>query len=330
MYRSPLPATKDEAAAPDRAVKRSTAYHGLMQWLNYHHLLYFYAAAKEGSISKASKTLAISHPTISTQIRQLERRLGERLFERVGRRLELTDIGRIVYNYAQEIFGLGDEMVDAVKGRPTGRPLRVVVGVADVIPKLLAYRLIHSAISSVGDVHLVCREAPPDDLFGRLASHSLDVVLTDTPLVGHDRVRSFNHLLTEYNIAFFAGTKVAPAMKKKFPKSLDGAPMLLPTTDSTLRRALDQWFDAKNIEPKIVAEFEDSALLKVFGQVGFGAFAAPAIIANEICEQYDVRVIGEAGEIRERIYAVTIERRIVHPVVSALAESARALDRAGK
>lgn len=294
-----------------------------MEWLNYHHLLYFWTVAKEGSIAKASKTLRLAPATISGQIRMLEEALDQELFSRTGRSLVLTDTGQVVYRYAEDIFSLGRELRETLKGRPAGRPVKLRVGVADVIPKLIAHRLLQPALAMPEPVHLVVREARADQLLAELSLHELDVVITDTPVTGAARVRAFNHPLGETGITFFATPNLAKRYRTGFPKSLERAPLLLPTETSTLRRALDHFFDATGVRPQIVAEFDDSALLKVFGEHGAGLFAGPTMIEKEIGEQYGVVPIGRTDVIRERFYAVTVERKIKHPAAVAIAEAAR-------
>ena len=294
-----------------------------MKWLNYHHLHYFWLVAREGTLARASKELRLAPSTVSGQIHALERSLGERLFTRSGRRLVLTETGRLVYRYAEEIFTLGRELRSAVEGAPVGPPSSLLVGIADVVPKLVARRLLEPALRQPEPLRLVCREDKPERLLAELAVHNLDVVLTDAPVGPSIRVRAFSHLLGECGIDFFATAELAHAHKRRFPKSLDGAPMLLPTENTALRRSLDAWFSARGVRPRVVGEFDDSALLKVFGQTGLGIFPAHSVIADEVERQYQVRVIGSADPVRERFYAISIERKLKHPAVVAISEEAR-------
>lgn len=294
-----------------------------MQWINYHHLLYFWMVAKEGSIAAAAKRLHLSQPTISTQIRTLESNLGVELFDRSGRRLELTETGRLAYRYAEEIFSLGREMVDVLHERPTGKPLRMVVGVTYVVPKLIAYRLLAPALALDKGVHVTCQEDKFDRLLGQLARHELDMVISDVPLGPAISVKAFNHLLGSCGVSFFAAPSLSPRLGPQFPACLDRAPFLLPMPGSSVRRELDRWFDKHDMRPEIVGEFDDSALLKVFGQSGVGLFAGPTAIEAEIIAQYGVEVVGRTDEILERFYAITIERRLKHPGVVAISENAR-------
>lgn len=279
--------------------------------------------AREGSIVRAAAQLHLAEPTISAQIARLERSLGIKLFERAGRNLRLTDTGRLVQRYADEIFSLGRELTDAVRGRPTGQPLRLVVGVPDVLPKLIVFRLLQPAFQLPEPVRLVCHEGKLEELVGALATHELDVVLSDAPLAPNVRVKAFNHLLGQCGVAFFAAPALARELRDGFPQSLAAAPLLLPSEATTLRRLLDQWFDEHDIRPNIVAEFQDSALLKVFGQEGLGAFPAPAAIVEEIQRQYRVRHVGTLNNLHERYYAISIERRLKHPAVVAVSAAAK-------
>ena len=294
-----------------------------MEWLNYHHLLYFWMVVREGGISKAAEKLRLSQPTISAQIRQLEDSLGERLFERHGRTLVPTDVGRLAYRYADEIFGIGREFMETLRGRPAGRPLQLTVGVANAVPKLIVYRLLRPAAQGPEAIHLVCREGEPEQLIVDLAAHALDVVITDAPVPGQVRVKAFNHLLGESDTAFFAPATLAASLRRRFPQSLTGAPMLLPTTNTALRRALDEWFEKHGLRPRIVGEFEDTALMKVFGHGAAAVFPAPAAIEQDIARFYGVRVVGRIDAVRERYYAISVERRLKHPGVVAITSAAR-------
>lgn len=294
-----------------------------MDWLNYHHLLYFWVVAREGSIARACEQLHLAQPTISSQLRKLEKSVGAKLFKRVGRNLVLTETGQLVLRYADEIFALGRELTDVLQGRPTGSPLQFLVGVADVLPKLVAYRLLESALSLPEPIRLTCEEGKLDYLLTELAAHRFDVVLSDTPLGSLVNVRAYSHLLGQCLVTVFGVGKLARMYRPRFPMSLNGAPLLLPMRNTALRRSLDQWFDAHNIQPRIVGEFEDSALLKVFGGAGVGLFAAPSAIATEVCRQYRVRAIGELPGVRERYYAISVERKLKHPAVVAISEAAR-------
>ena len=294
-----------------------------MQWLNYHHLLYFWTVAKEGGISRASEKLHLAQPTLSSQIRKLEQNIGANLFDRVGRSMVLTDTGHTVYRYADEIFTLGRELTDTLQGLPGRDSVQLTVGVPDVLPKLVVYRLLKPVLDVEPQVQLVCYEGKLNDLIAELALHRLDIVLADSPLTPAMHVKAFNHLLGESGVTIFGKGSIVAKYKRSFPKSLHGAPMLLPTQNTTLRRALEQWFDENSIRPAAVHEFEDSAVMKVFGQHGEGLFASPTAIEEEICRQYRVRVVGRIDEIKERFYAISVERRLKHPAVVRISEAAR-------
>ena len=291
--------------------------------LNYHHLLYFWTIAREGTISAACQRLGLAQPTISKQLQQLERSLGERLFDRVGRNLVLTKFGQMVFLYADEIFSLGRELQEVVEGRPADRPQRFVVGIQDVLPKLIANRLLKPAFDAEDPIHIICHEGKHVDLLGELAVHRLDLVLSDAPVTPGVNVRAYNHLLGECGIAFFAQPGMAKKYSRNFPESLHGAPMLLPGSTSAVRRDLDQWFSNREIVPNIVGEFDDSALMKVFGQDAVGVFPSPDVIETEICRQFRVKVVGRISDVRERYYAISVERRLKHPAVVAIFEAAR-------
>lgn len=294
-----------------------------MAWLNYHHLYYFWTVAREGSITRACEVLHLTQPAVSAQLRTLERALGERLFERRGRLLVLTGIGRIAYRYAEDIFTLGRELQETLAGQPTGRPARLVVGVVDAMPKLMAYRLLETTMRAPEPVRLLLREGPADRLLAELAIHTIDVVLSDAPVPSTVRVKAYSHLLGECGVTIFGAPSLVDAYRRRFPSSLDGAPFLLPTDGTTLRRSLNDWFAELGVKPTVLAEIEDSAVLKVFGQAGLGLFAAPTAVEREIRRQYGVRVVGRVNGIRERFYAISAERRIRNPAVQRIYDAAR-------
>jgi len=295
-----------------------------MEWLNYHHLLYFWVVAKEGSIVRASAELRLAHPTISGQIHRLEEVLGEKLFARKGRNLVLTDVGRVAFRYADEIFALGREFLDTVKGRSAGQQLRLVVGVSDVLAKSIVHQILEPVFHLKEEVRVVCRENRSTEAFmGDLAVNAIDIILSDAPAGPGTSVRAFSHPLGDCGLAFFATPALARSYRRGFPHSLDGVPFMMPAADSTLRRALNEWFDAKNIRPKIVAELDDAALAKIFGEAGLGVFAAPDIVEKEVRKRYRVHLVGRANELRQHFYAISVERKIRHPAVVAILEAAR-------
>ncbi len=294
-----------------------------MEWLNYHHLHYFWMVAREGGLAPAAAKLRLSPPTLSAQINALESSLGEELFQKEGRRLVLTETGQVAYRYAEEIFSLGRELLGAVRGGSSNRPLRLAVGVGQSVPKLIAMRILEPLQKMAPKVQLICREEPPERLLAELAIHALDVVLTDAPSESSSSVKVFNHLLGESPLAIFGGPELLSTYRPGFPESLDGAPFLMPTAASATRRALEAWFDELGVRPTFVAEFDDSALLTSFAQGGMGLFAAPTAIQADIRRQYGLHRVGVAGGIKERFYALTGDRRLRHPALVTITETAR-------
>ena len=294
-----------------------------MEWLNYHHLFYFWKVLKAGGITRACEELRLAPPTISAQLSSFENQLGHKLLERSGRNLVPTEIGQMVFRYAEEIFALGQEMMDAIHQRPTGKPLRLVVGVDDVLPKEIAQELIDPALHLPQRVRLLCREAGLERLLAELAVHDLDVVLSDAPVTPTLNVRAYNHLLGECGVTWMGVQSLAVTYRRKFPKSLDGAPILLPTDDTAIRRGIDQWFESQGVRPSVVAEFEDFALLRAFGQRGTGIFPIPSVLEKQFHKMYGVRRIGTATGVVGRFYAVSVERKLKHPAVIAICEAAR-------
>ncbi|MCG6158275.1 LysR family transcriptional regulator [Rubinisphaera margarita] len=293
-----------------------------MDWLNYHHLLNFWLVAREGSVQKASEALYVTPASVSQQVRELERELGVKLLKKRGRGLVLTEMGEQVAEYASEIFATGRELLEVVKGRPTGRPLEFRVGIRDVMPKLLAYQLLQPALDLKPPVKLVCHEGDTPALVADLSVYRLDVVLSDTALDPYYRVRAYSHLLAESEVLIVAAAKLARKYRRTFPESLDRAPFLLPTEDSSLRRSLDLWFHERGLTPFIQGEFADSAMLKIAGNRGTGLLAIPAIIEEEVKSMYGLHRVGLVEGITERFYAISIERKLKHPGVAAIQEGA--------
>ena len=296
---------------------------GDMAWLNYHHLLYFWTVAREGTIARAGAQLHLTQPTISGQLRTLEKAVGTKLFNRVGRNLVLSDAGRIVYRYADEIFSMGRELQDTLQGRPPGRPLRLAVGVADTLPKVMVYQLLQPALHLADRVQLVCEQGKSEYLHTQLALNALDVVLTDAPLSPTTKIRAFNHLLGECGVSIMGAAKLAATYRRGFPKSLDRAPFLLPAENTALRRSLEQWFDSLQIKPEVRGEFDDTALLKIFGQHAAGLFAVRSVLERDTRRLYQARLVGRVESIRERCYAISAEKKLKHPAVVAITQGAR-------
>jgi LysR family transcriptional activator of nhaA len=291
--------------------------------LNYKHLHYFWVVATEGSIARASEQLHLTPQTISSQLSLLEGQLGEKLFRRSGRNLKLTEAGRLVLSYADEIFSLGGEMEELVHHFPTQRLQTFNVGIADVIPKHIAYRLLAPALQLPDQIRIICREGSVRSLLADLAVHRIDLVIADTPIPHGISVRGFNHPLGDSGISFFAAPAIANHLSGTFPHSLHGTAMVLPSEATEIRSSLLHWLDRHHIHPKIVGEFDDSALMKVFGQAGIGVFIAPTAIAIEIVQQYGVIPVGQTEEVRDRYYAISVERKIRHPAVVAVTKAAR-------
>lgn len=294
-----------------------------MEWLNYHHLLYFWMVVRTGSVAAASAELRLAPPTISVQIRRLEEQLGEKLLRRSGRHVVPTDMGQLVYRYADEIFALGRELLDAARGRPTGRPMHVVVGVHDVVPKSIARWLIEPALRLPGPVRITCREGTSQQLLAELSIHRVDVVLADSPIGPDLKVRAYNHLLGETQLSILGVPALARKYRRGFPKSLHGAPMLLPTQHTSVRRGLDQWFDSLDIRPRVVGEFDDSELSWEFGGNGLGVFSAPLVLETQLARLHNVQRIGVAPDVSARFYAISVERKLKHPAAIAICETAR-------
>ncbi|MCB1690213.1 MAG: transcriptional activator NhaR [Halioglobus sp.] len=295
----------------------------MMRHLNYNHLLYFWTVAREGSIAKATQSLHLTPQTISGQLKLLEESVGEPLFQRVGRGLAMTETGHMVYQYADEIFALGAELASRVK---TGRvivPAVLAVGVVNSIPKLVASRILQPVFDAEVPMRLVCIEGGLEGLLGDLAVHQLDLVLSDRTIPAGLSVKAFSHALGASEIALFGKKGSTRAYEKNFPQSLDKAPVLLPTMDNPIRRALDDWFDQNNISPTLVAEFEDSALMKAFGEAGNGIFPSPVAISREVEQKYHARCIGPASGVMETYYAISPERKLKHPAVLRIIEAAR-------
>ncbi len=291
--------------------------------INYKHLHYFFVVAKAGSIARASEQLHLTPQTISGQLGVLEESLGDALFSRSGRSLQLTETGRLVLSYADEIFSLGGELEQMVRERPLQRQLVFKVGITDVIPKSIAYRLLEPAFQLPESVRMVCREGEIKALLADLAVHKLDLIIADEMIPPHINVRGYNHALGGSGMSFFAAPQLADNLSGSFPQCLDGAPVLLPGARSGVCNDLVRWLDEQHIHPHVVGEFDDSALMKAFGQGGAGIFTAPSAIAQEVIRQYGVRMIGQTDQVQEQFYSISVERKISHPAISAINDTAR-------
>ena len=293
-----------------------------MAFLNYHHLRYFWEVARQGGVKPAADKLRISQSTISAQVQALETELGEPLFTRSGRGLTLTEAGQRVFSYADEIFRMGEELLEGMKQQPTTRPMRLQIGIADSLPKLLAYRIVKPVFQLPYRVQPVCREGKSPDLLAQLSAFRLDIVLSDEP--APSSLQAFNHLLGECGISFCATPALAASLKRSFPGSLNDAPALLPAANNAIRRSLEKWFHAQRIRPRVVAEFEDAALTNMAAVDGLGFVAMPALVAPEAVTRYGFQVIGQADECRGQFYAISAERKLAHPAVVAITSQAQA------
>lgn len=291
--------------------------------LNYKHLHYFWMVAKEGGIGRASEVLHLTPQTISSQIAQLENQFGKILFSRSGRSLELNETGRLVFGYADEMFSLGGELEEVLRDLPEGRTPVFRVGIAEVVPKSIAYRVLAPALDMPESVNMRCREGTVTSLLAELAVHRIDIIIADSPMPTGLSVRGYNHLLGECGLTFFAAPDLAAELQGEFPQNLDGAPFLLPGEATEIRGRLLRWFDHQRVRPRFAGEFDDSALMKAFGRGGVGVFVAPTPIGDEVEEQYGVKALGSTQQVKDYFYAISAERKISHPAVSRVTEAAR-------
>lgn len=294
-----------------------------MATLNYKHLRYFWMVAKSGSIARASKQLHLTPQSISGQISEFEVSLGVKLFRRVGRGLELTDTGQRMLGYAEQIFTLGNELMESLRDDALPQSIPFRVGIADSVPKMVAYRLVRPSLEHDESVKLICREGRLPMLLADLALHRLDMVIADRPMPDHLNVRCYDHFLGESGISIFAKKNLSTNASTAFPRLLDGAPFLMPGAEVALHARLLRWFEAERLHPRIVGEFDDSALLKAFGQAGDGFFAAPTAIENHVIRHYEVGVVGRIDTVREQVYAITNERKLTNPIITAVYQFAK-------
>lgn len=291
--------------------------------MNYKHLHYFWVVAKEGSIAKASEKLHITPQTISGQLSLLEERIGNALFSKVGRGLQLTETGNLVLRYADEIFELGRELNDVLRGAPVVGPSEFIVGAASALPKTIVYKIIEPALHMEHEISLSSKEGLVDTLLADLAIHKIDLVLSDTPITNSVNVKAYNHLLGESGLSCFVAPRLAKSYKKNFPYSLHNAPMLMPTPQYAIRQLIDGWLEQHEVRPLVCGQFDDSALMKSFGQAGIGAFFMSSAIEDEVCRNFNVRVVGRTTGVKQKFYAISAERKVRHPAVAAICDSAR-------
>ncbi len=293
-----------------------------MPALNYKHLHYFWTIVKCGGVARAAEKLHVTPQSISGQMKLLAEQIGEPLMRRTGRTVELTEAGRFVFEYADRAFGAFEELQGALTDAPGARQT-FRVGVSNVLGRSVAVAMLRPALQLHQPPRMICRDGRLPDLLGELAVHRLDLVLSDRPMDTSLNVRAFNHLLGECDVTFLAAPALARRVRGRFPQSLDGAPMLLPGESSALRPRLERWFEQHRVRPRIVAEFDDTALLKAFAQEGIGVFAALTLVADQIAKQFEVTPIGRVDEIVEQVYAISTERRVTHPAVLAISQTAR-------
>lgn len=294
-----------------------------MKNLNYKHLRYFWVVAKTGSIAKAAEQLFLTPQSISGQLTEFARSLGVELFQKAGRNLELTDAGRRVLGYADEIFSIGDELLDVIRNQPKKKAMNLRIGLADCVSKSMVHRLLEPAFNASESVKLICREGRLLSLLSELSIHRLDLIIADKPMPANLHVKGFNHLIGESSMALFGTSALIKKYKSKFPASLNQAPFLLIGEDAAVRVKINNWLAQQNIHPQIKGEFDDSALMKAFGQAGEGLFFAPAAIADDICQQYQVQKLADVGGVSEQLYVITTERQLTHPLVKIICKTGR-------
>ena len=294
-----------------------------MNRLNYKHLRYFWMVAKTGSIAKAAQQLHLTPQSVSGQLTEFAGVLGVELFRRAGRNLEITEAGREVLSYADEIFSIGDELLEAIHDQRAKKSIPLKVGIADSVSKFVAYRLLEPALKLAEPIRLICREGRLESLLSELSVHRLDMIIADRPMPSHLNVRGFNHLLGESGLTVFGANALVENLIGDFPECLNQAPFLLPGDDAAIRPKLERWLDNHNLHPVISGEFDDSALMKSFGQAGAGLFAAPSTNATHICEQYKVQVVGKIDSVMEQLYMISTERQLTHPAIVAISEKGR-------
>lgn len=292
-----------------------------MRWLNYQHFFYFWRVAKTGSVTEACRELRLAQPTVSAQLKVLEETLGEQLFTREGRKLKLTDVGRLAYRYADSIFSTGNEFLGVLDGRNPLEPRELKIGISDVVPKVIAYRLIETAFSESSSVK--CYEDRTERLLAELAVSELDLVISDSPIPPSVKVKAFNHFLGGCGVSFLAVSPLARRFRKKFPQSLFNAPLLVPTAEAELRREIDRWFDSLEFVPRYVGEFQDSALMKIVGREGKGILPVPSVVESEIKRDFNLELVGRTDAVKERFYLISVEKRLKNPLVKAIVERAQ-------
>lgn len=286
-----------------------------MKWLNYQHLFYFWNIAHHGSVTEASRILRLAQPTISAQIKTLEEIIGEKLFLRSGRNLKLTEVGYLVFDYAEKIFSLGDELIDVLEGGNIQIKKEFKIGISDVIPKTLAFKIIEPVFTNLNNFKVICLEDKTDKLLADLAIGTLDLVISDREIPSHIKIKGYSHYLGSSTISLVGSSAYKKKYKKNFPKSLNNAPLLIPSSESILHNEIINWINNNKISPQIVASFQDTALMKIAAKNNYGIMPIPQIISKEVCKEYGLEVIGEIKDIKERLYIITLERRLKNPLI---------------
>ena len=294
-----------------------------MRWLNYQHFFYFWRVAKTGSVTEACRELRLAQPTISAQLKVFEEHLGEKLFMKDGRKLKLTDAGTLAYRYAEQIFSSGNEFLDALEGKDVAIPGELKVGISDVVPKVIAYRLLEPAFSEHAGVRVKCNEDRTERLLAELAISEEDLVIADAPMPASVKVKAYNHFLGECGVSFVAAPTLAKRYRRNFPQSLADAPLLVPTPEAAVRREIDRWLDGIGVTPRIVGEFQDSALMKLVAREGRGIAPIPTVVVREIKREFRLELVGTTEEVRERFYLISVEKRLKNPIVKAIVDRAQ-------
>ena len=294
-----------------------------MAWLNYQHFYYFWRVAKTGGVTPASRELRLAQPTISAQLKVFEMNLGEKLFTREGRALKLTEVGKVAFQYAEEIFSAGDEFLQVLRGRDPQKPTLLNVGIADVVPKLIAYKIIEPAFAGSANHSVRCYEDKTERLLAELAISGLDLVIADAPVPPSVKVKAYNYFLGECGVSFLAAAGIARRYRKQFPRSLAGAPLLVPTREAAVRRELDQWLDNVQVAPRHLGEFQDSALMKIVAREGKGIIPVPTVVEGEIRREFHLELIARTTAVRERFYLISVEKRLKNPLVKGIVDRAQ-------
>lgn len=289
-----------------------------MRWLNYQHLFYFWNVARLGGVSEAARHLRLAQPTISAQLKSFEQVLGDKLFEREGRTLKLTEAGRIALRYAEQIFALGQEFLDVLDDKAPGATQELRVGIADVVPKILAYRLLEPAFAAKANCAVICLEDKTERLLADLAIAEIDLVIADRPIPPNVKVKAFNHFIGECGVSFLASHQLAKEIKRGFPNSLADVPLLMPTQEAAVRRELDQWLERVGVSPHILGSFQDRAFMKIVAREGKGVVAVPSVVEGEVRKEYHLELVGKTNQVRESLYLISIEKRLKNPLVAKL------------